>query len=556
MKKLLIKYIPVILVLTMLGTSCSDDFLDVSNPNAVAVSSFYSSPGDAIAAVNTAYNGLQFGGMFGLNYFFLFNSFDDRILFETTNYDDFVFGASIGQISSMYRALYVGLFRCTHIMLDLQNKDVPGLDESVKANYIAQLRGLRAMYYFYLVTIFDRPTFYDENSMPDDPDTRFTNGEQIQFWDKIVEDCQAAAPVLPSRWDAADLGRVTSAGVNALLGKALLYKHYYYYERFSQAGSAEDVADLQMARDAFKAVMADPNYHMIQPLAPYAREDYINAFLCNFSYIDLPAGNNIYPSENNAEALWQIQYSDDRINNGWLPGWQWTGQLDFHYFSAHHSSYRNHEIHPDMWYQWETAGTPAGFTRDPRAYATCWLDGESLDFRPDQLYYGVPYASGTNNKKIGQARGLNHAGQPSLGFGLKKYYYPTYSERDAPNNAPFNINVIRYSDMLLMYAETQFLLGDDGTGLVALNKVRERAGMADISTLNRQTIMHERDVELATEGLRFFDLVRWSFAPDWNIDWFQIFGKSVFTVGKNEFLPIPVYEININQGVMKQNPGW
>ncbi len=99
MKKILIKYIPILLVLTMLSSSCSKDFLSVSNPNAVALSSFYSSPQDAIAAVNTAYNGLQFGGMFGLNYFFLFNSFSDRILFETTNYDDFVFGSSLGQIS-------------------------------------------------------------------------------------------------------------------------------------------------------------------------------------------------------------------------------------------------------------------------------------------------------------------------------------------------------------------------------------------------------------------------------------------------------------------------
>ncbi len=412
------------------------------------------------------------------------------------------------------------------------------------------------MYYFYLVTIFDRPTFYDENSIPEDPKTLFTNGEQIQFWDKIVQDCNDAAAVLPASWDDANLGRITSGSVKALLGKAMLYKHYYYSARFGTAGSAEDQADLQIAHDAFNEVMTSGPYHLIQPEAPFAREDYINAFLCNFSYIDLPAGNNIYPSENNAEAVWQVQYSDDRIASGWLPGWQWTGQLDFHYFSAHPSSFKNQEITPNMWYSWETAGAPAGFDRDPRAYATCWLDGEPLDFRADQPYSQVLYASGANNKKIASGRGLNHVGQPSVGFGLKKYYYPTYNDRDAPNNAPFNITIIRYSDVLLMYAEVQFLIGDDGTGLNALNKVRERAGMPDISALTRQSIMHERDVELATEGFRFFDLVRWSFDPDWNIDWYSIFGKSVFTVGKNEFLPIPVVEINQNQGVLKQNPGW
>ncbi|HYW94485.1 MAG TPA: RagB/SusD family nutrient uptake outer membrane protein [Bacteroidales bacterium] len=556
MKKFLIKYIPVFLVLSMLSSSCSEDFLNVSDPNRLAVTSFYQSPDDALYAVNTAYNGLQFGGMFGMDYFFLFNSFSDRILFETTGMDNFIIGSNDGRVGSMYQALYVGLYRCSRIIMELNSTSIPNLDENLKANYIAQLKGLRAMYYFYLVTIFDRPVFYDENSLPEDPATRFRNADQIMFWDKIVQDCTDAMDVLPASWDDANLGRITSGAVKSLLGKAMLYKHYYYHERFGTGGSDEDIKDLNMARDMFNEVMSSGTYQLIEPMAPKSREDYINAFLCNFSYIDLPAGDNLYPSENNAEAVWQVQYSDSRIQDGWLPGWQWTGQLDFHYFSAHPSSFRNHEIHPDMWYQWETAGAPAGFDRDPRAYATCYLDGDPLDFREGHLYYNVPYVSGTNNKKIGANRGLDHPGQPSVGFGLKKYYYPTYDEKDSPNNAPFNITLIRYSDVLLMYAEVQFLIGDDGTGLTALNKVRERAGMPDIAALTRESIMHERDVELATEGFRFFDLVRWSFDPAWNIDWFQIFKKSVFTVGKNEFLPIPVSEINLNQGMLKQNPGW
>ena len=371
------------MVLTMLSSSCSEDFLAVTNQNAVALSSFYSTPEDALAAVNTAYNGLQFGGMYGLNYFFLFNSFDDRILFETPNMDDFIIGSNDGHSSSMYMALYVGLYRCSHIINDLQSKDIPGFDPALKENYIGQLKGLRAMYYFYLVTIYDRPQFYDEISIPEDPKLTYGNGEQIMFWDKIIVDCNDAMAVLPATWDAANLGRITSGAVKALLGKAMLYKHYYYHERFGTAGSAEDVADLQLAKASLADVMSSGTYHLILPQEPKTRNDYINAFLCNFSYTDLPAGDNTYEAENNAESVWQVQFSDDRIANGWLPGWQWSGQLDFHYFSAHPSSFRNHEVAPEMWYTFETAGTPAGFTRDPRAYATCWLDGDALDFRSD-----------------------------------------------------------------------------------------------------------------------------------------------------------------------------
>ncbi len=558
MNKYLIKYIPVFLVLTMLSSSCSDDFLAVSNPNQVALSSFYATPEDAELAVNSIYNGLQFGGMYGVDFFFLFNSFSDRILFETTNYDEFALGSSDSHAANMFKANYVGLWRSSHILRNLLDRDIPGLDPAEKSRLIGQARGLQAMYYFYLVTIFDRPMFYDENSLPEDPKIPFTNGDQIDFWDKIKESCLAAIPDLPATWGDADLGRITSGAVKSLLGKAMLYKHYYFHERFGSAGSAEDIADLTLARDMLKDVMNSGTYHLIQPQEPKSRNDYIYAFLSNFAWTDLPAGDNVYTAENNSESVWQVQYSDDRIANGWLPGWQWSGSLNGHYFSAHPSSFRNHEIAPDMWYSWETENTPEGFDRDPRAYATCWLDTEKLDFREGQALSALSYTSGVNNKKIASARGLNHANQPSVGFGLKKYYYPTYGDKDAPDNDPTNINIIRYSDVLLMYAEVQFLLdGDaDASGLPALNEVRARAGMGAIASLNRQAIMHERDVEFATEGLRFFDLVRWSFDPAWNIDWFQIYGKAVFTTGKNEFLPIPVTEINLNQGLLKQNPGW
>jgi hypothetical protein len=80
--------------------------------------------------------------------------------------------------------------------------------------------------------------------------------------------------------------------------------------------------------------------------------------------------------------------------------------------------------------------------------------------------------------------------------------------------------------------------------------------MAPVSVLSPAAIMHERDVELATEGHRFLDLVRWSFDPQWNINWTVIFSNNAFIKGKNEYLPIPIVEINKNKGLLKQNPGW
>jgi len=76
-------------------------------------------------------------------------------------------------------------------------------------------------------------------------------------------------------------------------------------------------------------------------------------------------------------------------------------------------------------------------------------------------------------------------------------------------------------------------------------------------------IIHERDIELAFEGHRWFDLVRWSFDPAWGINWDEIEwgidgenSVNPFVRGKHEFFPIPLDEIDINGGALKQNPGW
>jgi hypothetical protein len=329
------------------------------------------------------------------------------------------------------------------------------------------------------------------------------------------------------------------------------------------------MADLQMAADVLKDVIESGTYRLMEPLPPKNRIDYINAVLCNTSFVDLPGtGSNLYKSKLNEESVWEILYSDERIRGGWLPGWQWTGTLNFAYFSPHNSSFRNHEAHPDLWDAFETEGAPSGFDRDPRAYATLYLDNDTLDFRPGTPYFNVRYRSGIHNKRIARGRGLiptSNNPYPSNGFGLKKYYYPIYYEKDAPLNDPVNRRMIRFADVLLMYAEVTFLLGGQtADGLAALNRVRARVDMPPVAELTAEVIMHERDVELALEGHRWFDLIRWSFDPAWGVDVQEKLSRQLgpvssdvfFVKGKHEFLPIPIREINLNQGSLRQNPGW
>lgn len=561
--KNIVRYSAMLLIVFMIGSSCTEDFLEVENRNNLALSSFFKTQKDALYAVNTCYYGLAGRGMHGHQWYMLFNSFDDRILFETPNFDQITINSSSGNISAMFQDLSVGLFRTSSVLQNLIEREIPDLDEETKEQYMAQCYALQAAYYFHLVTLFDQPYFYDETSVPEDPEEIFGNGEREQFWDKIESNLDYAKDILPEAYPPSDIGRVTKYMANALLGKAMLWKYYHYYARFGNQKSAEATAALQKAKAAFQEVMNGP-FELVKPMEPKTRLDYIYAHLSNFSYQDLPSENNLYVGEYTTESIWMIMYSTEFYNNVYLPAWMSAGHRNSEYFSPHESSYKNHGIHPYLWLEFEETGAPAGFDRDPRAYSTCYIDGDLLDFRAESDYYNDYFESGKNYKTISNSRGISIPGQPTIGFGLKKYYFPVYYEApNAPKNDPTNRNYIRYADVLLMYAETMYLLGDDGTGLEALNTVRRRVDMPDATELTAETIIHERDVELATEGHRFLDLIRWSFDEQWGINWDEIeWGINAtnsvnpFVVGKHEYLPIPLREINLSQGELEQNPGW
>jgi len=106
-----------------------------------------------------------------------------------------------------------------------------------------------------------------------------------------------------------------------------------------------------------------------------------------------------------------------------------------------------------------------------------------------------------------------------------------------------------------MYAEAEYHLnGSTPAAIDAINQVRVRAGMPGVTDVTPEVIIHERDVELGLECLRFHDLVRWSLLPD---PWVDPVGMvSGYVAGKNEYLPIPIKEITHSEGLLEQNPGW
>jgi hypothetical protein len=153
-----------------------------------------------------------------------------------------------------------------------------------------------------------------------------------------------------------------------------------------------------------------------------------------------------------------------------------------------------------------------------------------------------------------------------------------------------NFNIIRFADVLLMAAEAEIETGNLNKGREYTNLVRARAANKDgwvmeydgsktaanyqisqytapwtNADVARKAVRMERMLELAQEGHRFFDLVRWDIAAE-TLNAYLAYDGSIlitklggakFTAGKNEYLPIPLPQIDV-QGtdVLKQNPGY
>ncbi|MBA7544918.1 hypothetical protein ES705_37279 [subsurface metagenome] len=141
-----------------------------------------------------------------------------------------------------------------------------------------------------------------------------------------------------------------------------------------------------------------------------------------------------------------------------------------------------------------------------------------------------------------------------------------WDQRTNDNEGPMNLRQIRYADVVLMAAEAAYGTGDLTAALDYINMVRTRARMSgntvypeNLSAISFEDIVHERRLELAMEGHRFFDLVRWGLADEFigetNLAVYPGFVVD-FVPGKHEFFPIPLTEVQLSLGALEQYTAW
>ena len=138
------------------------------------------------------------------------------------------------------------------------------------------------------------------------------------------------------------------------------------------------------------------------------------------------------------------------------------------------------------------------------------------------------------------------------GFVRLKYgSYPSESnDVSIQQNYGTNWRLLRYADVLLMAAEAAAFSGDEGTARDLINEVRERVSLDPISSTGAALVadlQNERRLELAFEGFRYIDLIRWGIAE-------SVLGSEGFQAKHNLF-PVPANEL-VRAASLTQNTGW
>ncbi|WP_419700188.1 RagB/SusD family nutrient uptake outer membrane protein [Mucilaginibacter sp. NFX135] len=483
--------------------------------------------------------------------------------------------ASNGFFNSKWKADYEGISRVNNTIK--ATNAIPSITDAAKTNILAQARFLRAHYYFDLKKMFNMVPYVDETTV------NINQPNNADIWPKIEADFKYAYDNLPTT--QSEVGRANKWAAGAYLAKTYLYEHKY-----------------TDAKPIFDAVIA-------QGVTPTGQKYALNAhFNDNFRTA----------TNNSAESVFAVQAAANtdpngpsNANNGDMLNFPYGNSSPFsccgfyqptidlaNHFRTNPTTglpylddYNSHAIKTDI-------GVPSS--------ADFTLDAGTIDPRLDWTVgrRGIPYLDWGNHPGADWVRDQKFGGPYSP---IKNVYGQAEQDVNGDNTswAPgsgINYNLIRYADVLLMAAEVEAQLGNLDKAESYVNIVRNRAadptgfvhtykddskptggftadpaanykvspypsGAFSSQAFALKAIYFERKIELAMEGHRFFDLVRWGIA-DTELNAYIAYESTLttdlnggkFIKGKSEYYPIPLSQIDLSSSggtpQLKQNPGY
>lgn len=495
---------------------CSKDFLNRSSLSQISESTFWKSGQDATLGINGIYDALQdqilYGGSLNANAGLpMYDNFGDNCYnsYKFEGPGNFMIAnanPTTGMFSSLWTSCYKGIGRANEAIEKIQTIPSANISDSLKQQLLGQAYFLRALFYMNLAVYFnDVPLILKTQSLEESYVPKNTYQEVSA---QIITDLKAASNVLPASYPASQYGYATKGAALGLLAR------FYLYNK-----------DYQDALDATTAIMS-MGYSLNQ----------------NYSQLFTPQG------EYSKEIIFSVRFVQDAIDNGETFSATYTAvpkvdeqpmpNLVKDYYCTDGLPITNSPLY---------SSANQNVNRDPRLTATVY-------FKKDTFMVDL--------KTV-------FKGNTATTYGLKKYLRNSASSTGIGTYAPGGQDfiVLRYADVLLMRAEALVELNQLTEVYTLVDQVRNRVNMPGVEVVEgtglsqdslRQIVRHERRVELACEGLRFFDLKRWGLVQ-------QSFQTALsdkvpgyfpsYQGPKSEVFPIPQSELDANSSLV-QNPVW
>ena len=441
---------------------------------------------------------------------------------------------------------------------------VNGLNETAfpqKKVRLAELRFLRAHSYFTMKRLYKNIPIFDETVSDADVLKTSNDLSNEESWNKIATDFQFAIDNLPET--QTQIGRANKFAAQAYLARLRLYQAYE--QDASHKVTSINQSRLQEVVTLTQAVIASGKYALSADIA-----------------------DNFLPeTENGPESIFAIQFT---INDGTTSGrMSFEDGLNYPHGAPQYGCCGFHAASQNLVnaHTTDANGLP-NFTTFNNSIAD--LTTATVDPRLDHTVgiEGHPYKY--DNTKPFSNSWVRDPGVYGNFHTMRFQQLATSSSYF--KLGPFmgtakNYDILRYDDILLMQAEAYIELGQQTLALPLINQIRKRAAASTgrlkkldgtfpsiynvkeyqaagwTQAYARQALQWERRLEFATEGPRFFDLVRWGIAEPTLNAYINVeknrrtfLTTAKFTAGRDEYLPIPQSEITFTNGLYKQNPGY
>lgn len=520
-------------LLSVVALSFNSCDIEEINPSKVSLDKVVSETQKAENLLNGCYDALQMPYLYkgGQNT----NGVRDHDAISDCGYNNWATGlseiangahdANSDLIRGFWKANYTGISRCNLFIETYKNQDF-----EKKEQYIHEALFLRALYYFHLTNYYGNVPLILK---PVDTNEAYylTPTSRSKIMDQIISDLKLALDVLPYKHkvSASEYFRVSKGAVLGLLTRVYLYQasrmdpnnnDSWIWEQIT--GEVTDEAEAQkyykLAKESASRLMSNEFQYDLNP-----------------AYSSLFDGTN----ENGIESIFEVQFT--------------TGVGEGEAFSG---TYKN----PQPWIV-PTIEFVSTFEKNDGTEITTETANDILLNEMDPRYYTTVLMTGQEwLGEVWTGSGINYGSDPYTKFALRKY---VRNQQGFFADGDRNFMVIRYADILLMFAEAKIKLGEiDADMFDAVDLVRKRVDMpvwdredTDIYSLFEK-IQKERLRELGMEGLRYQDLIRWGVYSEIAMRVPSAKYNDIFDY-KRYVWPVPQIECDNNRSEEGlQNPMW